>query len=195
MKKAYLFLATGFEETEAVGTLDVLRRGEVEVTTVSITGERTVTGAHGIPVVADRLFEDSDFSDADALILPGGGPGSQMLNGHEGLKKQLVRQYEQNKLVVAICAAPLVLGGLGLLQGKKATCYPGVEPQLTGAILTGAPAVVDDNIITGKGPGLVFDFALAVLTALQGAKTAGSIADDLLYSYSGFESKQLENNS
>jgi 4-methyl-5(b-hydroxyethyl)-thiazole monophosphate biosynthesis len=180
MKKAYLFLATGFEEAEAVGTTDVLRRGEVELTTVSITGERAVTGAHGIPVVADQLFEDSDFSDADALILPGGGPGSQMLNGHAALKKQLVRQYEQNKIVAAICAAPLVLGGLGLLKGKNATCYPGIEPQLTGAILTGKPAVTDGNIITGKGPGLVFDFGLALLTALQGAETANSVAADLL---------------
>jgi 4-methyl-5(b-hydroxyethyl)-thiazole monophosphate biosynthesis len=183
MKKAYLFLATGFEETEAIGTVDVLRRGEVQLITVSITGALVVSGAHGIPVVADQLFEDADFSDADALILPGGGPGSQMLNGHEALKKQLVRQYEQNRLVAAICAAPLVLGGLGLLKGKKATCYPGIEPQLTGAILTGVPAVADGNIITGKGPGLVFDFGLAILAALHGTETANSVADDLLYRY------------
>ncbi|MDR2138371.1 MAG: DJ-1/PfpI family protein [Tannerella sp.] len=181
MKKAYLFLATGFEEVEAIGTIDVLRRGEVSLTTVSIIGERAVTGAHGIPVIADRLFEDVDFSDADALILPGGGPGSQMLNRHEGLKQQLVRHSEQGKVVAAICAAPLVLGGLGLLKGKKATCYPGVEPQLTGAILTGEPAVRDGNIITGKGPGVVFDFALAVLTALQGEETSNSVTEDLLY--------------
>ncbi|MDR3268879.1 MAG: DJ-1/PfpI family protein [Tannerella sp.] len=180
MKKAYLFLATGFEETEAIGTADVLRRGGVQLTTVSITGKLAVAGAHQITVVADQLFEEADYADADALILPGGGPGSQMLNGHEALKKQLVRQYEQNKWVAAICAAPLVLGGLGLLKGKKATCYPGIEPQLTGAILTDAPAVTDGNIITGKGPGLVFDFGLAILTALQGAEVANGVAGDLL---------------
>jgi 4-methyl-5(b-hydroxyethyl)-thiazole monophosphate biosynthesis len=180
VKKAYLFLATGFEETEAIGTIDVLRRGEVELTVVSVTGQRAVTGDHGIPIVADQLFEEADFSDADALILPGGGPGSQLLNRHEGLKRQLVRQYEQNSIVAAICAAPLVLGGLGLLKGKKATCYPGTEPQLTGAVLTGEPAVTDGNVITGKGPGLVFEFGLAVLTALQGAETASRVADGLL---------------
>jgi 4-methyl-5(b-hydroxyethyl)-thiazole monophosphate biosynthesis len=180
MKRAYLFLATGFEETEAIGAADVLRRGGVQLTTVSITGELAVVGAHGIPVVADRLFEDADYADADALILPGGGPGSQMLNGHEALKRALVRQSEQNKLVAAICAAPLVLGGSGLLKGKKATCYPGMEPHLTGAILTDAPAVTDGNIITGKGPGLVFDFGLAILTALQGDAVAAGVASDLL---------------
>jgi 4-methyl-5(b-hydroxyethyl)-thiazole monophosphate biosynthesis len=180
MKKACVFLATGFEETEATGTIDVLRRGGVEVTTVSITGQRSVAGAHGITVEADALFEDVAGADADALILPGGGPGSQMLNGHAPLKQLLVQHSEQNKLVAAICAAPLVLGGLGLLKGKKATCYPGIEPQLTGAILIGQPAVVDGHIITGKGPGLVFDFALEVLAALAGKDVAASVADDLL---------------
>jgi 4-methyl-5(b-hydroxyethyl)-thiazole monophosphate biosynthesis len=181
VKKAYVFLATGFEETEATGTIDVLRRGGVEVTTVSITGKSRVTGAHGIPVEADTLFEDIVREDADALILPGGGPGSQMLNGHAPLKQLLVQYSEQNKLVAAVCAAPLVLGGLGLLKGKKATCYPGIEPELTGAIpATDQPAVTDGNIITGKGPGLIFDFALEVLAALAGKDVAASVASDLL---------------
>ncbi|MDR3261465.1 MAG: DJ-1/PfpI family protein [Tannerella sp.] len=180
MKKVFLFLATGFEEIEAIGTADILRRGGVELTTVSITDALAVSGAHQLPVVADLLFEQADYADADALILPGGGPGSQLLNGHDALKQLLVRHYEQNKLVAAICAAPLVLGGLGLLKGKRATCYPGVEPQLTGAILTDEPAVKDGNIITGKGPGLVFDFGLAILAALQGEATANSVAGDLL---------------
>ncbi|MDR0758378.1 MAG: DJ-1/PfpI family protein [Tannerella sp.] len=181
MKKAYVFLATGFEETEATATIDVLRRGGVEAITVSITGKRSVAGAHGIAVEADALFEDIAGADADALILPGGGPGSQMLNGHEPLKQLLVQHSEQNKLVAAICAAPLVLGGLGLLKGKKATCYPGIEPLLTGAILaTDQPAVVDGHIITGKGPGLAFDFALEVLAALAGKNVAAGVAGDLL---------------
>ena len=178
--KAYLFLATGFEEIEAIVTTDILRRGDVELVTVSITGERTVTGAHRIPVVADKLFEETNFMDGDAFILPGGGPGSQMLNEHEALKKLLVCRFEHHKLIAAICAAPMVLGGLGLLKGKKAICYPGMESTLTEAILTDQPVVTDGNIITGKGPGLTFDFGLTVLATLQGREIAGNVAADLL---------------
>jgi 4-methyl-5(b-hydroxyethyl)-thiazole monophosphate biosynthesis len=180
MKKAVLFLATGFEETEAVGTIDVLRRGGIETTVVSITGEHKVTGAHGISVTADSLFAKTDFSCADALILPGGMPGSSNLNACEPLKKLIVRHYGEGKLIAAICAAPLVLGGLGLLKGRKATCYPGFEPQLTGAKITEGESVADGNIITGKGPGLVFNFALSIVAYLQDAKTAGGVAKDLL---------------
>jgi len=180
MKKAFVFLATGFEEMEAIGTIDILRRGGVELTTVSITGEQTVLGVHNIPVKADKLFDETDYTTADILILPGGGPGSQMLNGHAGLKDLIVQHYKQDKLIAAICAAPLVFGGLGLLEGKKAICYPGVEPQLTGAIITDEPAVKDGNIITGKGPGLVFNFGLLILETLQGKETADSVASDLL---------------
>jgi len=180
MKKAYLFLATGFEEIEAIATADILRRGGVELVIVSITGEYTVVGAHQIPVWADTLFEDVDFMDGDAFILPGGGPGSHLLNECEALKKLLVCRYEHRKLIAAICAAPMVLGGLGLLEGKKAICYPGMESTLTGAILTDQPVVIDGNIITGKGPGLAFDFGLTVLAALQGQEVADNVAADLL---------------
>ncbi|MDR1781125.1 MAG: DJ-1/PfpI family protein [Tannerella sp.] len=181
MKKAYLFLATGFEETEAVGTIDVLRRGGIDVVTVSITGETLVEGAHRITIEADTvLFEAAPFADADALILPGGGPGSRMLDSNATLKNLLDDYYSQGKLVAAICAAPLVFGGMGLLKGKRATCYPGIEPELTGAVITGEAATTDGNIITGKGPGLVFDFALAVLEYLCGKETALSVASDLL---------------
>ena len=180
MKKAYLFLATGFEEIEAITTVDILRRGGVELVTVSITGDCMVVGAHQIPVCADKLFEETDFMDGDAFILPGGGPGSHMLNAHEALKKLLVCRYEHHKWIAAICAAPLVLGGLGLLEGKKAICYPGMEPTLTGAILTNQPTVTEGNIITGKGPGLAFDFGLTILAALHGQEIADNVADDLL---------------
>jgi len=178
--KAYLFLATGFEEIEAIATVDILRRGGVEVTTISITGECTVCGVHQIPVTADLLFEETDFSDGDAFILPGGGPGSFNLNDHKALKELLVSQHEQNKWIAAICAAPLVLGGLGLLKGKKAICYPGMESYIQGAMLTDQPAVTDGNIITGKGPGLALDFALTVLATLQGQEVADKVAADLL---------------
>ena len=180
MKKAYLFLATGFEEIEAIATADILRRGGIELITVSITGEHTVVGVHQLPVTADTLFEETDFMDGDAFILPGGGPGSHMLNAHEALKNLLVCRYEHNKWIAAICAAPLVLGGLGLLEGKKAICYPGMESTLTSAILTDQSVVTDGNIITGKGPGLVFDFGLTILKVLHGQEIAGNVAADLL---------------
>jgi len=180
MKKAYVFLATGFEEVEATGTIDVLRRGGIETIVMSITGELNVEGAHGLSLVADTLFNDADLSNADALILPGGMPGSSNLNAFDPLKQQLLKQNEQGKIVAAICAAPIVLGSLGILKGKKATCYPSFEPQLTGATVTGKAVEIDGNIITGKGPGLVFDFALTLVKELRGSAVSEEVAAGLL---------------
>lgn len=180
MKKAIVFLAEGFEEMEATGTVDVLRRGGIETRTVSITSEHKVTGAHGLAILADALLSEIDASDADALVLPGGMPGSKNLNKCEPLKELLIQQYKENKLVAAICAAPLVLGGLGLLKGRKATCYPSFEPTLIGAIVTGEAVEADGNVITGRGPGLVFDFALALVAALKSEAVAEEVAAGLL---------------
>ena len=178
--KAFIFLATGFEDMEAVGTIDILRRGGIEAVTVSVTGDYTVTGVHGIPVIADEVFENIDFSeDYDALVLPGGGPGSLMLNNHEGLRQALVEACQNGKLIAAICASPRVFGSLGLLNGKNATCYPGIEPELLGATVLTDPVVVDQNIITGRGPGLVIQFGLAILTYLNA--DADQVAQDLLF--------------
>jgi 4-methyl-5(b-hydroxyethyl)-thiazole monophosphate biosynthesis len=178
--KAIVFLATGFEEVEAVGIIDVLRRGDMETVTVSVTGDKTVVGAHDIPVIADELFEDVDFSSFDTLALPGGGGGSLMLKHHEGVRKVVVEHYNNQKLIAAICAAPRVFGSLGLLEGKKAVCYPGFEPELKGAIIENQPVVVDRNIITGQGPGLVFDFALAILSYYTNECTADDVAEGML---------------
>ncbi|SEG01923.1 DJ-1 family glyoxalase III [Parabacteroides chinchillae] len=180
MKKAYVFFATGFEELEAVGTVDILRRGGIDAKTVSITGERKVTGAHGMEFVTDSLFAETDLTDADALVLPGGMPGAINLNNYEPLKERLLEQYRNQKVVAAICAAPLVLGGLGLLKGRNATCYPGFEPKLVGANVTGEAVEVDGNVITGKGPGLVFNFGLALVAALKGEAVAEEVAAGLL---------------
>lgn len=180
MKKAIVFLATGFEETEAVGTIDVLRRGGIDTQIVSITGELTVTGAHGIQVTADALFNEAGYPEHDALVLPGGMPGATNLNAYEPLKKELIKYYEQNKIVAAICAAPIVFGGLGFLKGRKATCYPSFEPALTGATTTGEAVVTDNNVITGKGPGFVFQFGLAIVEALKGKAVADEVAAGLL---------------
>jgi 4-methyl-5(b-hydroxyethyl)-thiazole monophosphate biosynthesis len=152
----------------------------METVTVSVTGDKIVTGAHGIPVVADELFEDVDYDYFDALVLPGGGPGSIMLNQHQGVRKAIVEHYNRQKLVAAICASPRVLGSLGLLEGKKATCYPGIEPELTGATIIDAPAVTDHNVITGKGPGLVFDFGLAILSYYTSGCRADDVAKEML---------------
>jgi 4-methyl-5(b-hydroxyethyl)-thiazole monophosphate biosynthesis len=176
MKRAVVFLAAGFEESEAVVTIDVLRRGGIETTVASITEELTVTGAHGLKVVADALLTDVDYSAVDALVLPGGMPGSSNLNACEPLRQLLVAHHSAGKLVAAICAAPLVLGGLGLLKGRKATCYPGFETQLAGATITGEAVTVDAGVITGRGPGVVFAFALSIVARLKGQPVAGEVS-------------------
>ena len=180
MKKAIVFLAKGFEEMEATGTIDILRRGGVEVNIVTINSSREVTGAHGMVYLADQTLAEADCSTADALILPGGMPGATNLNACAPLRELLKAHYAQEKLIAAICAAPLVLVGLGFFQGRKATCYPGFEEQLTGASVTGEAVEVDDHIITGRGPGLVFNFGLALVAYLQGIETADQVAEGML---------------
>lgn len=180
MKKVALFLANGFEEIEALGTVDILRRAQIPVETVSITNEKNVTGAHNITVLTDKTFSEFDFSTVDALVLPGGMPGAKHLNEHDELKKHVKEFAEKGKNVAAICAAPMVLGGLGILDGKKATCYPGFEPELIGANATGEKVVVSDNIITGKGPAFVFDFALQLVETIAGIGTRKEVQEGLL---------------
>ncbi len=180
MKKAFVFLAEGFEEMEALGTVDILRRAAIEVTTVSITDVQVVRGAHNVPVTADTTLRNAELSGADALILPGGMPGAKNLNDCEPLKEALLQQYRENRIVAAICAAPMVLGGLGLLKNRKATCYPGFEDFLIGAEVTGEAVEADGNVITGKGPGLVYNFGLALVSAIKSAAVAEEVADGLL---------------
>ena len=122
-----------------------------------------------------------DCSQFDALVLPGGGPGSENLNKHNGLRKALVDASGNNQLLAAICASPRVFGSLGLLNGKKATCYPGIEPELAGATILNEPVVTDRNIITGRGPGLVFHFGLEIIRYLTAGKCAAdNVAEALL---------------
>ena len=174
MKKAFVFLAQGFEEIEAVSIMDVLRRAGVEVVIVSISSkEKMVMGAHDIVIAADVIFDETDFSGGDMLILPGGQPGTDNLNTHEGLKKLIKTYYNQNKYVAAICAAPLVFGEMGLLQGKKVVSYPGYENRLLGAeIAENDRVVVAGNIITSKGPGTAIEFTLKLVELLIGKETA-----------------------
>ncbi len=181
MKKVYMFLANGFEDVEALIPLDVLRRGGVDVKTVSITGSLVAESAHGVRVEADLMFETADVEDADLLMLPGGMPGASNLNDHEGVKEALLAQAQAGKLVSAICAAPLVLGGLGLLKGKRATCYPGFEETLTGAEYTAELVTVDGNIVTGEGPAAAFPYAYTLLAMLTDEQTARGVAEGMRY--------------
>lgn len=178
--KVALFLATGFEETEAIATVDVLRRAQIAVETISITDEKTVLGAHNVPVIADKLFGEADFSEMEALVLPGGMPGAKNLNAHEGLKKLITKVHGEGKIIAAICAAPIVFGGLGLLKGKKATCYPGFEAELFGAQKVSENVAVDGNITTGRGPGPAFEFALSLVNQIAGLQTKKEVQNGLL---------------
>lgn len=181
MKQAYIFLAEGFEEMEAVTPLDLLRRVGVDGKFVSVTGKKSVTGAHGVSYTADVLFEDTDFSAADALILPGGMPGTTNLQAHNGLTSLLKDAYAKGKLVCAICAAPMVLGGLGFLSGRTATIYPGMEAHLIGAHPSAEKVCVDGNIVTSRGPATAVPFGLKIAELLVGSEKAEALAKDIVW--------------
>lgn len=178
MKTVFIFLTTGFEEIEALGTIDILRRGGVNIKSVSLTDSKQVVGSHQIPVVADMIFAEVDFSQAEMLILPG---GTTKFNEHDDMKKEVLAFANKGEKVAAICASPMVLGGLGLLKGKNATAYPGFEQYLQGATLqTDKAVVVDGNITTGRGPGLTIDFALNLVEQLEGKEKRDAVASGLL---------------
>ena len=176
----YQFFATGFEECEALGTTDICRRAGMEVIMVSVTGNLVVESAHGVKIATDALFEDCDFDDADMLMLPGGMPGATNLLAHKGLREVITKHFEAGKMLAAICAAPLVYGNLGLLQGKKATCYPGFEDQLTGATPTGALVEKDGQFITGKGPGAAYALGFAIAEHFCGKAVADALKEGMI---------------
>lgn len=162
----YVFLADGFEEIEALTVVDILRRCSLPVTTVSIMGRPQLTGSHNIPVVADCLLEEIDPAEGEAFVLPGGLPGSDYLQNSAALGQLLQTVFAEGKLVAAICAAPKVLGALGLTEGRHATSYPGYEKALTGAVYCTDRVVRDGNLITSRGAGTAADFAFALAAAL-----------------------------
>ena len=180
MKTIFVFLADGFEEIEALTPVDVLRRAGLSVRTVSVMDGQVVTGAHGVPVQADLLFDEVNPEDAEMLLLPGGMPGATNLDAHQGLGGLIVKFAEAGKPLAAICAAPLVFGNRGLLAGKKATCYPGFEGYLKGAEYTAAPVETDDNIITGKGPGAAMDFAFAIVEKYCGIDKVNELKQGMM---------------
>ena len=177
----YVFLATGFEDIEALAPLDILRRAGLQVETVSITGEEIVTSAHGVGVVADTLIEAVDFEDAEMIVLPGGMPGASNLDACEVLRQGILSHCKAGKPLAAICAAPSVLGDNGLVQGKKCTCYPGFESHLTGGNVTTDKVAVDGKIITSRGPATAIPFALKIIELLVSREKAIEVGEDTLY--------------
>lgn len=180
MKAICIFLAEGFEEVEAMFPLDIMRRGGLNVKTVSVTGELVVKGAHQVPVVADMLFEDLKEEDVEMIVLPGGLPGATNLDAHAGLSQLIMTFAAAGKPLSAICAAPMVYGKRGLLKGKKATCYPGFDNYLEGAEYTGNMVEVTDNFILGKGPGAASEFGFAILQKYAGAEKATEVKQGML---------------
>ncbi len=175
-----VFFADGFEEIEALTIVDVLRRAEIETRMVSIMGSRRVVGAHGVVVEADVIFKEAGNAPAEMLVLPGGMPGAENLMNFEPLNQELVRYSLGKKWLAAICAAPMVLGQKGLLDGKDATCYPGFAKYLKGANVTGDRVVVSDKVVTAKGPGCATEFALKLVEVLRGEEAARSVASGML---------------
>jgi 4-methyl-5(b-hydroxyethyl)-thiazole monophosphate biosynthesis len=179
-KRIAVHLAEGFEEIEAISVIDVLRRADLEVMVVSVTGKTEVTGSHQIKVVADTLFEKVDYNQVDMIVLPGGIPGATNLDAHSGLKSMIRKFDSEKKQLAAICAAPLVFGNLGILNGKHAVCYPGYEKYLKGAEVLTIPVVESGNLITGRGAGVSMKFALKIVEKMVSPEKAEVLAKQML---------------
>lgn len=181
----YVHLAEGFEEVEALTVADVLRRADIEAQLVSVTGSKLVRGTHGISVEADLLFEEADYEACDMIVLPGGLPGATNLGEHAGLTEQIRAYAKAGRPLAAICAAPMVFGAQGILEGCRATIYPGMEDELAGAEATGEHVTVCGNIITGMGPAFAMEFALALVGFLKGEEAWHEVAEGLLFETDG----------
>lgn len=181
MPKTAIFLADGFEEIEALTVVDLLRRANIEISTVSIMGRKNVTGSHNITVEADALLEETDFDSLDMLILPGGMPGTTNLADCKALTDKIKEFDEKDKMLCAICAAPTVFGKLGILKGKKACCFPGREDDLLGADVQTSSVTRDGHFITSRGMGTAIDFGLAIIEHYQGSDAATSMASKIVY--------------
>lgn len=177
----YACMADGLEEVECLAAVDVMIRSGITVKLVSMTGNPVVTGAHGIRITADLLWEESQPDEADCIFLPGGMPGTAHLAAHKELGEALVKAVSEDRRVAAICAAPSVLGGLGLLKGKKATCYPGFEDKLTGAEYTSQGVITDGLVTTARGLGYALDLGLEISRLLVGQETSAKVKAAIQY--------------
>jgi len=180
MKKVFVLLADGYEEIEALMPVDVLRRAGLDVSIVSTSEESFVTGAHNISVKSDLFLDDVDAENGELLILPGGMPGASNLFENEKVKSLITSFSEKKKWLAAICAAPMILGEMGMLQGKKATCFPGFEKHLKGAEVVKDSAITDGHIITGRGIGAAMEFSLEIVRNLLGDDTARKLGKEMM---------------
>lgn len=179
--RAGVLLAPGFEEIEAITPIDLLHRGGVEVTLVGVS-ERDVTGAHGVTVKTDALINEVAWEDYDAVILPGGMPGSKNLAESPEVQDLLVNMHQKKRVIAAICAAPaLVLAPLGILDGRNAVCFPGLEKQAPQVAFLDQDTAVDDHVVTGRGAGKSGSFALEILALLKGRSIADEVGTRSLY--------------
>ena len=181
MANVGVFLADGFEEVEALTIVDLLRRAAINVEMISINGSLKVTGAHDISVNADSLFREGAYADCDMMFLPGGMPGTTNLAENVELSNEIKRFVKSRKYLAAICAAPSVYGQLGILEGKKATCYPGFEAKLVGAEILKDNVVKDDIFITSRGVGTAMDMALKIIEIFEGKGKADEISKGIIY--------------
>lgn len=182
MKKIGIFLADSCEEIEALTVVDIVRRAKFEIVLISVTGKKEITGSHNIHFQAEELAEEVDYDALDGIVLPGGMPGTTHLLEHAKVNEVIRKFASDGKLVAAICAAPSVLGAAGLLEGKHATCHPGWEEKLTGAIVNTTDTVVrDGNIITSRGMGTAVDFGLAIASYFTDEATVEHVKAGLVY--------------
>ena len=181
MKKAAVFFADGFEEIEALTQVDLLKRAGIQADMVTVNKEKKAVGAHNIKIECDMTIDEIEKDGYDALILPGGMPGTKYLGQCKELTDLLLKYNSEGKIVAAICAAPSVLGALGILKGKKACCYPGFEEQLEGAEVTGTPVEKDGKVITSRGMGTAIDFGLAIVETFCGKEQADNLAKSIIY--------------
>ena len=181
MSEIAVMLAEGFEEIEGLTVVDICRRCGIGVTTVSITDDKNVLGSHGIPVIADAVFKEIDFAKIDMIVLPGGKKGTDNLEACEPLLKKVEEFYKSDKYVAAICAAPRILGHMGILNGRIACSYPTFEGHLEGAVVTQNPVEKSDNVITGRGMGVSIDFALKIAEQFVDKEKVDDVAVGIIY--------------
>ena len=183
MSKVLCCFAPGLEECEGLVSVDLLRRAGVDVTIAAVSEKRRIVGAHGIQIDCDALLTEVDYSAYDALLLPGGMPGTENLFEDEIVRALACDYAEAGRIVAAICAAPTVIGRLGLLKSRRATCYPGCEDRLFAAEHVDADTVRDGNIITGRALGAAIPFALEVIAALEGNDAAQTVKSSIVYNH------------
>lgn len=181
MKKAAIFFGTGYEEIEALTVVDLLRRAGIEAVCISIDNEKSATSSHKVCVAMDAGIDEADLDSFDILVCPGGMPGTKNLEACKKLTDKLREYYEAGKLIAAICAAPSIFGHMGILKGKKACIFPGMEAELEGAEVVYDKVIKSDNIITSRGMGTAIDFGLEIVASLLDRETADALGRKIVY--------------